>query len=184
MHAGLQLLERLLEWPALLLPMTSALCAVLRDLLEDAALRDSTAAQDRMFIYRVVRNAMSTLGPPVISAVAEGVLKCAWGEFYVDSLKPIGAAAVTKLSAGPRKKARRQAAAAELELYQQSDALAAAEFAQRPAAVDNVAAAQVHSPSLYGLCFGNLNFAATHARPAVGSRWLDRGRSEKEGGCR
>jgi hypothetical protein len=44
--------------------------------------------------------------------------------------------------------ARKKAAAAELELHQQSDALAAVEYAQRPAAVDNVAAAQVLSPNL------------------------------------
>jgi hypothetical protein len=150
MHAGLQLLERLLKWPALLLPMTSALCAVLRDLLEDAALRDSTAPRDRVFIYSAVRNAMSTQGPPVISAVAPSVLKCAWGEFYVNLSNLSGAAALAKPVPGPGKKARKKSAAAELELHQQSDPLAAVEFAQRPAAVDDVADAQVHSTIVLG----------------------------------
>jgi hypothetical protein len=56
---------------------------------------------------------------------------------------------VSKSAAGPRKKVRRKAAAAELKLYQQSDASAAAEYIQQPAGVDNVADAQVHFAVLW-----------------------------------
>lgn len=56
---------------------------------------------------------------------------------------------MSKSAAGPRKKVRRKAAAAELKLYQQSDASAAAEYIQQPAGVDNVADAQVHFAVLW-----------------------------------
>jgi hypothetical protein len=120
--------------------MTSALCAVLKELLEDSALQDRVLPRDRMFIYNVVRHAMSALGPPVLATLATAILKCAWAEFYVDSRDqdhaPVHPAT---------KKARKKLTSLEIEMHQQSDAVAEAEFAQRPAAVEDVANAQVQS---------------------------------------
>lgn len=79
--AGLTLLQRLLSWPHLLLPMAAAVCVLLSELLGDAAASPRLPAHTRAHLYRAARAALSAYALPAAEPLAAPVLKAAWAEF-------------------------------------------------------------------------------------------------------
>ena len=65
-----------------MLPTANALCALLRDLLEDAASANSLQARTRTALYTTVRACAHTFGLSAAEALAPALAACAWAEFY------------------------------------------------------------------------------------------------------
>ena len=151
MCAGLTLLQQLLAWPALMASTANALCALLKDLLEDAAApARCPAAQVRAQLFSTTQAFISAFGLSVTEVLAPALADCAWAEFYA-APQPRGAAA--PVATGPHgtknssHASGRQAKKARLNGHGAIDAEApealAAQHVQRPAHWHDVAKAQV-----------------------------------------
>lgn len=79
--AGLDLLQRLLAWPHLLLPMAEAICALLGDLLRDASAASRLPACTRTHLYKAVHATLAAYALPAAEPLAPALLQAAWAEF-------------------------------------------------------------------------------------------------------
>jgi hypothetical protein len=136
--AGLELLQRLLAWPSLLLPTVQPVCDMLADAMSSTAATLSMPACCRAALYRASAALMAAMGQPAAEALAPELVRCAWVEFYV---KPTSLMAT--VAERTRKRARTQQPSGSLSSM--GDVARAAAHAQRPGMRADVAAAQVCS---------------------------------------
>lgn len=134
----------LLAWPSLLLPTASALCGLLRGLLEDATLDGALQPAERAQLYGVVRRALDVLGAPAAEQLAAPALKCAWAEFQVR--RGGGGAGIVSVAHKQSKKSRKGAKDADITETQERAAVRVAEHEQRPAMLERRTDAQARVP--------------------------------------
>ena len=143
MFAGLEMLQLLLQWPALLFPTANALCMLLNDLLSDAAQPGAVPAACRAALYAAAASSIKAFGLPAVRAMGHSAVQCAWREFQPGPGKDSSNTAALSTNPGKNKKRARQNGTAMLELDPAPPHVAAVQHEQRPAAIADTANAQV-----------------------------------------
>lgn len=152
LFAGLELLQLLLQWPALLLPTANALCTLLNDHLGAAARQRAVQPACRAALYATVAVSIGAFGLPAVQTLCKGVSRCAWSEF---SGQDAGFSSGSEKAPASQRVRGKKRGRKSGELLQDVDAvpphIAAAQHSQRPAAIADHAHAQVW-PSAAPLC--------------------------------
>ena len=138
----MELLQLLVTWPTLVLPTANALCALLRDLLEDAASASSLQARTRAALYTTVRACAHTFGLSAAEVLAPALAGCAWAEFYVHA-KGTSSMPADLANGTGRKKAKKNCTDTAID-SEPAEAVAT-HHAQRSAALQDTVDAQVRA---------------------------------------
>lgn len=167
---GLMLLQRLLTWPHLVLPMASATCVIICELLQAASATPRLPAQTRGHVYQATNAVLCAFGLPAADALAQALLKAAWAEFCHsaagDALTaeglsggPAGAEAAPAQPAAARQGSKKRRRAAQggnggkgtSVGADAGGAAATVEHSHRPANAQHVMACQVRRAVVPGL---------------------------------
>eukprot|EP00892_Ulva_mutabilis_P007372 jgi/Ulvmu1/5006/UM021_0023.1 len=187
LNSGLVLLKRLLAWPHLVVPMASATCFLLCELLQAASATPRLPAQTRTHLYRSAHAVLCAFGLPAAEPITPALMKCAWTEFSHASgpsgaaggMLAAGAAGQPTAAGAAQPAAGRQGNKKRRKVAQggkpppaaakDSGAAAAVEQSHRPANAQHVMACQVAVLE----CITAVHDVSTGALPAVLQAELD-----------